>query len=170
MTAVSDFMSDTAPTQAAQAAPVSGHIQTLDGGRLMVRGSQNLLGAALVLSAIGLWVMPGSDFSGDVLLMKLVLSLTAAIIGIALVQQGKSPAKPEIEVDTIRREIRLVRREGKTMECIKQCKFSDLDRAEVQGAHVTLWAKGNVMLAEIALTDPQMRRSLMRGLADAGKL
>ena len=167
MTAVSDFMNDTAPEREL---PVSGHIQTLDGGRLIVRGSQNLLGAALFLSAIGLWVMPGSDFSGGVLLMKLVLSLTAAIIGLALIQQGRASTPPEVEIDTVRREIRLVRINGKARECIKHCKFADLDRAEVHGAHVALWDKGNVLLAEVALSDPKMRRSIMSGLADAGKL
>jgi hypothetical protein len=96
-------------------------VQTLDGGRLIVRGGQSLLGAALILAAAGLWVMPGSEFSGDVMLMKLVLSLTAAFIGIMLTQQAKIPATPEVEIDTV-------------------------------------------------LTDPQVRRSLMGGLADAGKL
>jgi hypothetical protein len=167
MTAVTEFMQDTAtPTNQAIASPA----QTLDGGRLMVRGGQSLLGAALILAAVGLWIMPGSEFSGDVMLMKLVLSLTAAFIGIMLTQQAKTPATPEVEIDTVRREIRLVRRNGKQFECVQSCKFADLDRAEVHGAHVTLWAQGNVMLAEVALTDPQVRRSLMGGLADAGKL
>jgi|TARA_B110000908_G_C10202779_1_gene426144 hypothetical protein len=118
MTAVTDFKQDTATLlNQAMASPV----QTLDGGRLIVRGGQSLLGAALILAAAGLWVMPGSEFSGDVMLMKLVLSLTAAFIGIMLTQQAKIPATPEVEIDTV-------------------------------------------------LTDPQVRRSLMGGLADAGKL
>lgn len=167
MTAVTDFMQDTAtPTHQAVVSPV----QALDGGRLMMRGGQSLLGAALIIAAVGLWVMPGSEFSSDVMLMKLVLSLTAVCIGIMLTQQAKTPVTPEVEIDTVRREIRLVRRTGEQLECVKSCKFSDLDRAEVHGTHVTLWGQGNVMLAEVALTDPQARRSLMSGLVDAGKL
>ena len=83
MAAVTDFMRDTAtPLNDTVASPV----HTLDGGRLMVRGGQSILGAALILAAVGLWVMPGSELSGDVMLMKLVLSLTAAFIGISLTQ------------------------------------------------------------------------------------
>lgn len=167
MTAVTDFMTDAAKTPANA---VAGPIQTLNRGRLMMRGSQNLLGGFLILTAIGFWVMPGSDFSSDVVLMKLVLSLIAALAGIAMMDQGKAPAIPEVEIDTVRREIRLVRHKGKHGECVQSCKFSDLDRAEVHGTHVILWGQDDVMLAEVALNDPQLRRSLMRGLSTAGKL
>ena len=167
MAAVTDFMRDTAtPLNDTVASPV----HTLDGGRLMVRGGQSILGAALILAAVGLWVMPGSELSGDVMLMKLVLSLTAAFIGISLTQQGKAPNAPEVQIDTVRHEIRLVRRNGKRFECVQSCKFADLDRAEINGAHVTLWDQDNVLLAEVALSDPQLCRSLMGRLADAGKL
>ena len=117
-----------------------------------------------------MWILPGSDLSSDVLLMKLALSLTAVGFGLALTHQGKSQSMPEVQIDTIRREIRLVRGIGPSKEVIKTCKFADLDRAEVEGAHVVLWGPGNVMLAEVPMTDPQSRNSLMLGLMDAGKL
>jgi hypothetical protein len=167
MTAVNDFMHD---TPKAIARPVGGPVQVLDGGRMMVRSGQSFLGATLILAAAGLWILPGAEFSSDVMLMKLVLSLTAGCIGIALAQNGKAPTSPEIEIDTARREIRLVRRTGQQTKCVETCKIEDLDRAEVQGAHVLLWAKGDVLLAEVALSDPILRRSLMGALADAGKL
>ena len=51
MTAVTDFMQETAtPINPAMAS----RVQTLDGGRLMVRGGQRVLGAALILAAVGL--------------------------------------------------------------------------------------------------------------------
>lgn len=167
MTAVTDFIQETAtPINPAMAS----RVQTLDGGRLMVRGGQRVLGAALILAAVGLWIMPGAEFSNDVMLMKLVLSLTAASIGIMLTQQAKTPPAPEVEIDTVRQEIRLVRRTGRQLECVEKCKFVDLNCAEVHGSYVTLWVKDNVMLAEVAMTNPQVRRSLMAGLANAGKL
>jgi hypothetical protein len=167
MTAITDFMHDTATApQRVRSSPV----QMLDGGRMMIRGSLSVLGAALIMSAVGLWIMPGSEFSSDVMLMKLCLSVGAVFLGIALTQGARTPKTPEVEIDTIRREIRLVRRTGKRFECIQSCKFVDLDRAEVHGAHVILWGPGDVMLAEVALRDPQLRRSLMGGLVDAGKL
>lgn len=167
MAAVTAFMQDTATLiNTAMASPV----QTLDCGRLMVRCGQRVLGAAIILAADGLWIMPGAEFSNDVMFTKLVLSLTTASIGIKLTQQAKMPSAPEVEIDTLRQEIRLVRRSGRQLECVEKCKFVDLNCAEVYGFHVTLWGKGNVMLAEVAMTDPQVRRSLMAGLANAGKL
>ena len=167
MTAVYDFYVDDVNTNREI---VASPVRTVDGARMMMRGGQSLLGGALILAAIGLWIMPGSEFSSEVMLMKLGLSLTAAGIGISLAHQGKSEKLPEVQIDTIRREVRLVRVKGVQKDVIKTCKFADLDRAEVEGSHVVLWAPGNVMLAEVPMTDPQSRNSLMLGLMDAGKL
>jgi hypothetical protein len=167
MTAVSDFYVDDVNTNGDI---VASPVRTVDGARMMMRGGQNILGVSLMLAAVGLWVMPGSDLSSDVLLMKLALSLTAVGVGLSLAQQGKPQSMPEVQIDTIRREVRLVRAKGAIKEVIKTCKFADLDRAEIEGAHVVLWAPGNVMLAEVPMTDPQSRNSLMLGLMDAGKL
>ncbi len=43
-----------------------------------------IVGAALVASALGLWVLPGSDYSAELLLIKLGLTLTMALIGVTL--------------------------------------------------------------------------------------
>ena len=166
MTATTDFM----PATTAPAAPEAAPVQKLDGGRLMVRGSQSLLGAALMLSAAGLWIAPGSDWSADLLLIKLVVSLVIGFSGLALLQQGKTPAAPEVEVDVVRREVRLVRRTLRGDELVSRTKYEDLARAELNGAHLILWGQGDVMLAEIGLSDPSIRRSLVSGLSDAGKL
>lgn len=168
MTATTDFITDTAT--APLAAPQSAPAQTLDGGRLMVRGSQSLLGAALMLSAAGLWIAPGSDWSADLLLIKLVISLVIGFSGLALVQQGKTPRAPEVEIDTVRREVRVVRRTLHGDELVSRTKFENLNRAEMNGAHMILWGAQDEMLAEVAMTDPGIRRSLVSGLSAAGKL
>lgn len=136
----------------------------------MVRGSMSFLGAALMLAAAGLWIAPGSDWSADLLLIKLVVSLVIGFTGLALLQQGQTPAAAEVEVDTVRREIRLVRRSLRGDELVSRTKYEDMDRAELNGAHLILWGQDDVMLAEVALTDPVLRRSLLSGLSDAGKL
>jgi hypothetical protein len=166
MTATADYIVAEATEIHTPIAPV----QTLGGGRLMIRGSQSLLGAALMLSAAGLWIAPGSDWSADVLLIKLVISLVIGFCGLALLQQGKTPASPEVEIDTIRHEIRIVRRGLHGREVLSHTKYDDLERAELNGAHLILWGAGDTMLAEVALTDPKMRRALLSGLSNAGKL
>jgi hypothetical protein len=171
MTATTDFM----PTQAAplgndvfgvQSAPA----HALDGSRLVVRATQAFIGAVLILAAVGLWAMPGSDWSGDLLLIKLVLSLMMVLGGIAMLHTPNTSIAPEIEIDTIRREVRVVRRGDDGDDVLSAHKFADLERAEMQGAHMVLWAKGGVMLAEVAMSDPKIRSSLTSAMMQAGKL
>ena len=165
MTAVNEFMHDAIPARQPEVA-----VLNVDGGRLMVRGGQSLLGAALMLAAVGLWIMPGSNVSSDVMLMKLALSVTAAGIGISLTHQSKTSKEPEIEIDTVRREVRIVQRSHKGAETLKRMKFSDLDRADVDGSHFTLWGLGDEIIAEVGIKDRRMHRSLKSALLDAGKI
>lgn len=165
MTAVNEFMHDAIPARQPEIA-----VPNVDGGRLMVRGGQSLLGAALMLAAVGLWIMPGSNVSSDVMLMKLALSVTAAGIGISLTHQSKTSKEPEVEIDTVRREVRIVQRSRKGVENLKRMKFSDLDRADVDRNHFTLWGLGDAIIAEVDIEDPRMHRSLKSALLDAGKV
>lgn len=165
MTAASDFMN--ADTTAPALAPV----RAADGGRMLVRAAQRLTGVALVIAALGLWLAPGASWENDVMLFKLILSLTAGLAGLGLMQSSATPNTPEIEIDTIRREVRLVRlvKDGKNI-VLHRCAFSELARAEQDGVHVRLWDKTNALLAEVSLTDRTAMISLMSGLRAAGKL
>ena len=165
MAAVNEFMHETTPSKFS-AVPV----YTMDGGRLVVRSGQSLLGVALILAAVGLWIMPGSDLSNDVMLMKLVLSVVAAGIGISLSHNAKTESAPSVEIDMVRREIRLVRSKRDGSNDRKRFKFADLDAAEVDGNHFTLWGRHNAVLAEVDIKDPRLHRSLKGALQDAGKL
>jgi hypothetical protein len=66
--------------------------------------------AALLIAAAAQWLMPGSMFSGDVLVMKLVL--TAALAGLAaiLFRFADHGFVAELQVDAALREIRLCAR------------------------------------------------------------
>lgn len=171
MTATSEFM----PTQHAAHSNDAFGIQSapahaLDGSRLVVRATQAFIGAVLMLAAVGLWAMPGADWSGDLLLIKLVLSLMMVLGGIAMLHTPKASTSPEVEIDTIRREVRVIRRNSGGDHVLSAHKFAELDRAELQGAHMVLWAEGGVMLAEVAMSDPNVRRSLTSAMMQAGKL
>ena len=86
-------------------------------------------------------------------------------------QSSAKPNTPKIEIDTIRREVRLVRpvAEGKNI-VLKRCGFADLARAEWEGVKVRLWDKNNAPLAEVTLNDRNVMTSLVSGLRAAGKL
>lgn len=144
--------------------------RTLDGGRMMLRGVQGLVGAALILSAIGLWFAPGANWGTDLMLMKLLGTAVAGMAGIAFLQGFGRPNAPKVEIDTIRHEVRLVRLRGRDRFVLDRCAFKDLTAVKNSGAHVELWGKNNVLLAEVAASDRVSHRSLVTALRVAGKL
>lgn len=143
----------------------------VDGARMIIRGVQRVTGAALTIAALGLWLAPGSSWESDVMLFKLILSITAIFAGFGLMSGSARPALPEVEVDTIRREVRLVRRaRGAAPVVLEKCGFADLSDAEFDSGIVRLWDRNGVFLAEFCPTDRNVLNSLVAGLQDAGKL
>ena len=146
-------------------------VSMVDGARMIVRGAQRLIGASLALAALGLWIAPGSSVDSDVMLFKLVLSLTALLAGFGMMTASIRPGRPEIEVDTIRREVRLVRSmRGTKPVVLEKCSFAQLAHAEVDENIVRLWDHNGVFLAEFSPTDRNAFNSLVAGLQDEGKL
>ncbi|MGC1504872.1 MAG: hypothetical protein WA782_12125 [Sulfitobacter sp.] len=163
MTATAEFMN--ARAKAIEPARMA------NGGRMIIRGAQRLVGVSLTLAALGLWLAPGASWESDIMLFKLILSLTAVIAGLGLISESTSPSAPEVEIDTIRREVRLVRRQrGMADQILQSCGFADLAHAEREGNNVRLWDQAGTFLAEVSLTDRKALSSLVAGLRGAGKL
>ena len=163
MMSTAEFMN----VKAAAANPV----RMADGGRMVVRGAQRLLGVSLALAAVGLWMAPGSSWESDVLLFKLILSLMAILAGAGLLQASAKPKSIEVEIDTIRREVRLMRpAPDGSAALIERCAFADLTRAERNDTLVRLWGPRNTLLAEVNMSDRAVLHTLVSGLRDTGKL
>jgi hypothetical protein len=144
--------------------------RTLDGSRMLLRGLQGVVGMALIIAAVGLWIAPGANWAQDVLLMKLGVSAIAGMMGLACLQSFIRPAPPKVEIDTIRHEVRLVRTRGKDRFVLDRCAFKDLTLVENSGTHVQLWGKNDTLIAEVAASDRVSHRSLVTALRVAGKL
>lgn len=145
-------------------------MRTLDGVRSVVRMMRQIGGAGLILAAVGLWIMPGSNWAAEILLFKLVLSLVLALVGFALSQDGAARDTPEVEIDVVRRRVQLVNRARGRDVILHACSFAELGRAEKHMNSVTLRdARGNI-LAEVVPADRGVLHMLVSGLRDAGKL
>ncbi|MEM6371530.1 MAG: hypothetical protein AAF727_01960 [Pseudomonadota bacterium] len=142
----------------------------VDGERWIWRAVQRFFGAAIVLAALGLWIVPAMTFEADVALFKLGLSITFGFAGLAILQAGRRRRSIAVEIDTIRREVRLVRGHGATRKLVARTAIADLGPAEVRGQMARLWSSDGTLVAEVALSDPDLRRSLLGALRDAGKL
>lgn len=161
MTAITDFSSqnDIAETP-----------HMVNGARWLTRSAQSLGGVALVLAAVGLWITPGAAFDPQLALFKLGVSATLVLVGLAIVQTGWSKPMVQVEIDTVRREVRLVRGKGRARTLVSRISIADLGPAEVRGTMARLWTADGALVAEVAMSDPDLRRSLMGALRDAGKI
>ncbi|MEM9637617.1 MAG: hypothetical protein AAGA94_08220 [Pseudomonadota bacterium] len=145
-------------------------VRTVDGSRMILRGVQGVVGAALILTALGLWLAPGASWDHELMLFKLLASAVGGMAGIALLQGFVRPAAPKVEVDTIRHEVRLVRTRGKDRFVLDRCAFKELTAVENTGTYVKLWGRNDALLAEVAASDRVAHRSLVTALRVAGKL
>ncbi len=143
----------------------------LDGCRFIVRFALRILAAAVVLSGLCLWILPGSSWNNEVLLFKLTLSVMAFLGGVGLWQLGMDPVPPVVELDIEGGVMRLVRESGPVRRTlIEQCAFDDLGGAEHNGRQITFWAKDARMLAEITLSNANAHATVIAALGRAGKL
>lgn len=60
------------------------------GNSLIARGTMLVLGMAMILSSLGVWIVPGSDWSPELALIKLGLSVFMALFGLICLQGSKA--------------------------------------------------------------------------------
>lgn len=133
-------------------------------------GLQRAFGTLLFVAIVALWFAPGADMSSELFGTKMLFSIVSGFMAIALWQASFNRARVSYEIDTIRRQVRLMKstRQGPTV--LRSCRFDDLARVEREGHSVRLWDADGSFLADVSLRDASMRTSLLRALTDAGKL
>lgn len=77
---------------------------------LLAEASLKFFAFVLILSSGLLWVLPGSLFTGEVLLMKIALTASCALTGLGLYWHAHKGFSDEVQVDTTHREMRLASR------------------------------------------------------------
>ena len=102
-------------------------------GASSVSRAAALLGAvSFALAALTMWLMPGTLFSGAIMLSKAGLSLAFVAIAITLFRYSEREAAPEIQIDTGLGEIREVAR----TKTGRQVAVSRISFGEVGGIYV----------------------------------
>ncbi|APX11143.1 hypothetical protein [Tateyamaria omphalii] len=127
-------------------------------------------GAILVLGAIGVWLEPTTYAGADLVVMKLAVSLFLSLAGFLILLDRRANDVPEVEIDTVRREVRVVTGGGRRRKITRRTAIRDLGRAEVMGETVRLKAANGDVLVDVSLHDAQVRNHLFGALQDAGKL
>jgi len=79
-------------------------------GEAITEYALTFLGIVLLLSAFGQWVLPGSIYGGDMIAMKLMLTAVLGVAGGLILSMSARGFRPEVQVDSVRQEIRFVSR------------------------------------------------------------
>mgnify|MGYP003627106688 FL=1 len=162
MTVTSDFMT-------------SGQIRlstggTVSGTRSILRLMQRLVGVSLLMASSGLWLAPGANWNNEVMLMKMALSAISLLVGVWLILSGQKPAAPEIQIDTVRREVRLVRPGPLGADLLLQkCRFSDLSKVKREDRVLMFWDEKGDFIADVYIGHQSVMDVLISGLLDSGQ-
>ena len=142
------------------------------GVRMILRAIHKMVGAALIIASMAIWFVGGANGDHDMMLFNLVLSFIAFVTGLAFLRSSESvPSEPEVQIDTIRREVRVVKTYKRAApEVIERFAFADLARAEHTGNSVRIFGGQDTLLAEVTVARRDVLNSLLAGLRDAGKL
>ena len=77
---------------------------------LIIEWTLTLVGIAFLLSAFAQWLLPGSVYTGDALMLKFILTCVLGLLGGLALSVSARGFRPEVQVDRVRHEIRFVSR------------------------------------------------------------
>ncbi|MBY5932984.1 hypothetical protein KUV51_08245 [Tateyamaria omphalii] len=127
-------------------------------------------GVTLTLAGIWVWLEPTAHAGADLVAMKLAVSLVLCLAGFMILQEDRANDTFEVEIDLVRREVRTLTGRGRHRKVAGRAPICDLSKAELRDNAVQLKSADDDVLAEVSLTDPDVRRSMLGALRDAGKL
>lgn len=73
-------------------------------------GLSRFTGVVLMLAAVGIWLLSGSLWDAEMMLLRLGVSVVFMCLGLSLLHAGRRKARDEIHLDQRARELRHVRR------------------------------------------------------------
>ncbi len=126
-------------------------------------------GVLLLLVAAGMWIAPRAYWGEDLFATKLLLSMILSFVGIAMVQAGLILPRREVEIDTDKGEVRVVRHARGKKHILNACAFEHLAAAQSDNV-VRLWDGFGNYMADIPLNEPSTRGRLIMALKAAGKI
>lgn len=115
----------------------------------LVEWSLTFTGIVFLLAAFGQWILPGSLYSGDALMVKFVLTCVLGLAGGVLLSISARGFRPEVQVDRVRHEIRFVSRNPRGRGQI----LANVDLDQIIGVGITRSLSGKDCHCLIYLID-----------------
>jgi hypothetical protein len=122
------------------------------------------LGAAFLMSAIGLWMMPAEPGDHAIRLIKLLVSVVAVGGGLTcLACLGNDRADPELHVDHARSELRIIQRDDRGIpRVVAHHPLDSLRAATLDDGFFSVQDAGGKELISVRVTDRRVRDQLCR--------
>jgi len=120
-----------------------------------------IAGTALVLSASGMWLMPGSLFEPEVVLIKLGVSVFFFLCGLALLMRNHQDNQPDAYFDPIRNEVRVLQKNNRGRpQTVLRRSYDTLGSANFSGDTLELYDLDGSMLMRLPIDDANVRTAL----------
>lgn len=137
-----------------------------EGNRVVIRTIFRIVGTGLILSAPAMWVLPGSAFEADVMLMKLGVSIFFLLCGLALLMRNHVDNCPEACFDPIRRELRVLQKNDRGRpQTVLRRSYDSLGGARITRRSVELWDVDGSVLMRLPITNAEVRNALRMQLS-----
>ena len=112
----------------------------------------SFMGVLCIFCSIGLWVLPGTLFTGELLPLKLAISTFAFLLGCFFVQLSHEGGRTEVQVDHERRELRAVERiEGSAGKLLAIWPFDEIGSVDVSDGRFLVLDRNEGLLADLRL-------------------
>lgn len=125
-----------------------------------------IAGTALVISSGMMWVMPGSQFGPDMLLIKLGLSLTFLLCGLAMLMIHHVDNRPDAYFDPIRSEVRVLQKDRRGRpQAVMRRQYDTLGCARFRDHMVEIFDVDGSLLMRLPVEDKEVRHALRSQLS-----
>lgn len=120
-----------------------------------------IAGAALIIAAFSMWLMPGSATGADVWPIKLVASLMFLLFGVSLLTIEILDPRPDAYFDPIRREVRVLQKnENGRPQTVLRRSYDTLGGARFADDRVELFEVDGSLLMKLPLQSAEVSRAL----------
>lgn len=133
----------------------------LTGNHILMRLLGLVSGAALILTAIGLWIFAESGLDGEMVLIRMGLTAFCLLTGLSLILHGRVDSTPEAYFDPIRQELRILQKNGSGRpRMVLRRSYDSLGGAQVGARWVEIWDLDGSILMRMPVGSKEARLAL----------
>ncbi|MFD1509412.1 hypothetical protein [Lacimonas salitolerans] len=133
----------------------------------VLAASMRFAGVVLILSSLGIWLVPATSGDGMVVFMKLLVSVMSACVGAVLINWGQTSTSDEIHMDTEARQLAHIQRNGAGITRIRaRHDFDDVADIRMTDGNLTVIGKCGLVLVQLpveSLENLDVMRGALRG-------